>query len=201
MQTRDFRKRQLWLYASIAAIAGSIFPQSTTQKQNDFAIVLDNGGHRAQIEGVAFSSNGLWLASADNGGRIVLWDIHSRRAIRAFLGKNFTEVAFTPDSKLLAAAGFDGTIRIWRTDNGKSVFGFDYPGQAEALAISPAGDLVAAGGGDHNIHLWSLKTWRVVMILRGHSDDVYSVKFSPDGKRIASGGRDRTIRFTFSASS
>src|SRR5437870_11837448 len=33
------------------------------------------------------------------------------------------------------------------------------------------------------------------MILRGHSDDVYSVKFSPDGKRIASGGRDRTIRF------
>src|SRR5439155_23672800 len=103
MQTRDFRKRQLWLYASIAAIAGSIFPQSTTQKQNDFAIVLDDGGHRAQIEGVAFSSNVLWLASGDNGGTIMRWDIRTPRARSAVGGKNFSEGTFTPDSKRLAA--------------------------------------------------------------------------------------------------
>src|SRR6185503_17271303 len=75
--------------------------------------VIGPGIHADEIEGVAFSSDGHLLATADNGGRIEIWDARTRQPLRALAGRNFTEVAFFPGSNLIAASGFDRTVRVW----------------------------------------------------------------------------------------
>ena len=62
------------------------------------------------------------------------------------------------------------------------------------VSISPDGTLVAAACLDHLIRIWDIKTGHLVEILRGHSDCVYCVTFTADGKSLFSGGFDNMVK-------
>lgn len=42
--------------------------------------------------------------------------------------------------------------------------------------------------------VWDLKEKKLLLDLPGHADEVFSVDWSPDGERVASGGRDRMLK-------
>ncbi len=149
-------------------------------------------GHVGEIEGVAFGGN--YLATADNDGVIVIRRLPDFRVHAVLRAKNFTELAFTRDAKLLAAAGFDGNLYVYTTSPPKLQLTRPYAGSAEALAISPADAIVALAGASDTIVLWELASGKQRGVLAGHTDDIYSVRFSPDGKWLMSGGKDRTIQ-------
>jgi WD40 repeat protein len=54
--------------------------------------------------------------------------------------------------------------------------------------------LVVTGSADNNAMVWDCKSGRNTYILKGHSDVVHSVAFSPNNRLVASGSHDRTIR-------
>jgi WD40 repeat protein len=108
-------------------------------------------------------------------------------------------VAFSPDGRILATAGDDGTIRLWDPNRLEPV-GQPLTGHSNGVwgvAFSPDGRLLAsAGGPDETVRLWDVNTGTSVGDpLTGHKGPVTSVAFSPDGKILASaGGTDATVR-------
>ena len=59
--------------------------------------------------------------------------------------------------------------------------------------MHPGGHVVASGGSDGKVKLWDMDTNKCVQTVSEHTDQVWSVSWSADGKRLASGGDDRTV--------
>jgi serine/threonine protein kinase/WD40 repeat protein len=90
-----------------------------------------------------------------------------------------------------------GEVLVFRASDGQFLQSFPTKHMLSRVALQPGGPLLAAGGGwagDGRATIWNLKTGKEVATLRGHTDAVYSVAFSADGQRLATGSGDRTIK-------
>ncbi len=157
-------------------------------------------GHVAPVRSVAFSPDGLWLASGSRDGIILVWDVKTRQIARQLsLGSEIrtNALAFSPDSRIIAAGGTAGQIRLWDAQTGEPI-GEPFAGQTEdiwSIAFAPGGKVLASGSADNTVQLWDVETGQLIgQPLVGHTDLVYSVAFSPDGRVLASGGADNTVR-------
>lgn len=83
--------------------------------------VLKSTPKRERAEIVAYAPNGRWLAAGYSGkSEIRLWDAGTlvSKAGFAGLGRQFRSVVFSPDGRWLAAGTQDGTLFLWRLDDG-----------------------------------------------------------------------------------
>jgi len=153
---------------------------------------------------ITFSPDGNLLAVAGSDRKIKLWDLNTRRLLT--LGEHTDivwSVAFSPDGKILASASQDGSVKLWDVEKRTLITTLN--GQATslfAMAFSPDGKTLASGGsaaeGSGLIELWNIDAALRSKApsptpLTGHTALVRSLAFSPDGKLLASGSRDRTV--------
>lgn len=104
-------------------------------------------------------------------------------------------LAFSPDGKRLAAAlGMEKKLELWALNSGEiSLEGaFKDSDWINCAAFSPDGRFLFTGGSA--VKKWDLASGQAVETFEGHSDEIYSVAVSPEGKMIASASNDKTIK-------
>jgi hypothetical protein len=107
-------------------------------------------------------------------------------------------VAFSPDGKLLATGSY-GQVVVWDVAAVRPVKMLtNVLGAVNDLRFSPDGSRLAVGGGQPSakgdLRIYRVADWKLLEVLRGHDDVVFSVAWRPDGKQLASGGFDKTVR-------
>jgi len=170
--------------------------------------------HTAAVQALAFSPDEHTVASGSWDGTIKLWNLENGALL--WLGQHTGSIhrlVFTPDGRTLVSGGDDAAIRLWDVSTGKHLQTLSGQGSAVyALAWSPDGSLLAGGCSDGSINLWetrgiqemqemqeiqeiqAVQSGTATRILRGHSGLVWSVAFAPDGRTLASGSFDRTVK-------
>src|SRR5438093_330540 len=121
-------------------------------------------------------------------------ELDSARKAAADSNQPVRALAFSPDNLTLATAGDDGLIHLWSAENGAAFETLKgHKGAVLAVAFANDGTL-ASGAADRNVVVWDLKAeWKLDRIIGtgGSSsplvDRVNAVKFSPDGKSLATG--------------
>jgi RNA polymerase sigma factor (sigma-70 family) len=136
-----------------------------------------------------------------------LWDVTTGKELHELAGHtNYVlDLAFSPDSRLLATCGeHTGLWRgerppmdrvfVWDVATGKRVAGLPggLPIGAGSVAFAPDGRTLATASVDGVIRLWETATWKVRATFRGHRDRVSALAFAPDGG-LFSGSLDTTV--------
>ncbi|CAI7582049.1 unnamed protein product [Penicillium bialowiezense] len=150
-------------------------------------------GYSGSVHSVAFSPDGVLLASGSNDHDICLWNI-AKNKHKTLKGHSMYvySVAFSPNGMLLASGSSDSTVRLWDTVTGTHRIFKGHLKSISSVAFSPDGVLLASGSFDKTVRLWNTVTG-TYRIIEEHSRSVHSVAFSPDGILLASGSNDHNI--------
>ncbi len=162
-----------------------------------------------QTYALAIHPEGSILASGHQLGTIKLWNLktgtllgtipaHSRTSNQATGRSNpsVSVLAYTPDGNTLVSGSYDRTIKVWNQQiTGQLAYSTlrGHTGRIEAIAIHPNGEILASASRD-GVRLWNLQTGELLALLPEHRDWVKSLAFSKDGRLLATGGFDRSIR-------
>ncbi|KAJ5091223.1 WD-repeat protein [Penicillium alfredii] len=164
---------------------------SVTENWSPYSQILS---HPDWVTAVAFSFDGKVVATGCVDHIVRLWDAVTGTQRRTLKGHSsrITQVACSPEGTIVASSARDKTIRLWHTVTGteQHVLPCDRYSQ---IAFSSDGGLIAFTL-DKTIQIWNVAQGTQQHTLRGHTNRVNTVAFSPDGSLLASGAQDQSIR-------
>lgn len=156
---------------------------------------------------LAASPDGKLIAVGGHDGRVRILQSREWRLIATFSvgGERISQVSFSSDNKLLAAASRSGKIVIWSLTKNSLAREFHRPGESlYSVSINPdyPEKYVAAGSRNGKTYAWSLKSGKLLTNMTVHSGPVHAVFYKP-GQRswFYTAGGDGKIRYKPSKSS
>jgi WD40 repeat protein len=155
-------------------------------------------------DGRTLAWGGGWKGTAP-APHVCLWDSVAGGRPRDLPGVEWQvhALAYSPDGKLLAGGNEGGAVRLWDAVTGqpaRTLAAGEKP--VTAVAWSPDGKLLASGDNGGVVRLWEVASGEQILGRILHGGDgklsprwvpVPAVGWSPDGRCLATGGRDRQV--------
>ena len=202
------RLTRLWLVAFASLVLPALLP-ALAQSADAPLLRIDTGAHNAAIRALGVDAAGRFAVTASDDKTARVWDLSSGRLLQTLrppvgqdnIGRLFA-AAITHDGAVVAVGG-------WSADN--DVYLFDratgtmiqritgLPNTITQLAFAPDSRMLAIGlWGQHGVRLFGTTTgWRSSTEIDSdtkYEGEVYGVRFSPDGKRLATASVDGAVR-------
>lgn len=172
---------------------------------------IDPNFKNGQLTAIALSRDRRFLATAIHEWKkvypIQMWNADTGSHLLSLTGhpQRIKFLALSPDGKTLASCDYE-SIHLWNVDTATHRATFKAPGTGfSALIFSPNGKLLASGCGDGSVRLWNatakqqgfggkIGQFLPTLMLKEHKEDVSTLAFSPNGKKLLTGSDDGTIR-------
>lgn len=160
--------------------------------------------HMAPALDVDWQSN-VSFASCSTDQRIHVCKMGVDKPIKSFQGhtNEVNAIKWDPQGQLLASCSDDMTLRIWSMKQDNCVHNFKaHSKEIYTIKWSPTGPgtqnpnmnlILASASFDSTVRLWDVEHGVCIHTLTKHTEPVYSVAFSPDGKYLASGSFDKCV--------
>jgi WD40 repeat protein len=121
--------------------------------------------------------------------RVSLWHTRDWQQQRAW---TFTAAipcfAVSPDGRWLATGHVAGPVQVWDLTHFSGNCTFSFSGRISGVAFSPDGQFLAAATHEGIVKVWDVRGFREHAPFRAHSGDLFTLVFSPDSRRLLTGG-------------
>ena len=131
------------------------------------------------------------VRSVESGEELLQIDVGDRSA----------RVRFSPDGRTLATASTEGELKLWNVDDGKELKSLaSLSFNLQCVAFSRDGTRIVAGGGPHRednfgwAGVWEIASGNLIAEMKDMPDAVLGIAISPNGKLVATAGRDKVAR-------
>jgi len=139
--------------------------------------------HPLSMSQIKYSPDGRTLVLIDNGG-VSRWDVASRHRQQIPLAHS-SDVAFSPDGRILVASVWQGSVSVWQEDSGGAGIELWREQPVADVSFSSDGKLLATTTADNSVSVWDIASHR--RLGRPLRFGARGVAFSADGKLLASG--------------
>lgn len=170
-----------------------------SQKQ-EVATLRESSGF---VKSLTYSPDGKYLLTGSYQ-QAAIWNAATGEKLRTLKGHRgyVTGITFAGDSLRFATASDDETVRLWSLEAAEPLLVLrDFRFPVAGVAISTDSQFLAAASGDPSrpakkgeVLVYSL-SGELLHRLEGHERAAHTVAFSPDGRILASGSADESIKF------
>ncbi|KAL8686622.1 MAG: hypothetical protein Q9218_006977 [Villophora microphyllina] len=176
------------------------------------AFAIDMPGHRADVRSVVLSSDDRMLASSSNGA-LKIWNVRTRSCLRTLECGYALCSSFLPGDKIVVVGNRNGELEVFDIASSTLIETVKaHDGPIWTLHVHPDGKSMATGSADKSAKFFNFDVVqeavpgteqtvpRFKLVLARTlkvSDDILSLRFSPDERLVALSLLDNTVKVFF----